>query len=351
MTEIDLQARFPDLRPTSTAPTLFSWFGCGLRLCGSRDRDEEIGAYLTNHCLCLLFVPVLLLRSYRVAPTPTGLVLLGLEPLSGTGKLWNLIALPVIVAAVCGFGWAQYTQSPEYRAAEALAEAERCVEQGELSEAAGLYGEIAVGRTSHKNGAIDGLAALLAGPIESADAAETAETFEAIVETTIGRRAVARRIGLLDRGLEVASSRAADHPRAALRVLDALEPLVSDPSVDDTTRASIGATRRRLLEGLVERHPEDAGLASQLAVVYEKADQPEKCEELLVPHRDRLGSGEGARVLGQIWIRAGKLQESLPLLEAYTSGVPCSEAMDSKRSVPDTLVRKARTGSRRKTSR
>ncbi len=69
--EIDLESKFPDLRPINSSPSLGTLNGCGLMLYGGRDHDVETGTYIKTHCFTLIFVPILALRSFRVADDRT----------------------------------------------------------------------------------------------------------------------------------------------------------------------------------------------------------------------------------------------------------------------------------------
>src|SRR5688500_16128436 len=81
---INLSERFPQLRPIESAPSLFTLNGVGFGIYGSRDHDPETNSYIKTHCLCVLFIPLLAFRAYRVmqAPQGQGWYFLGREPLS-----------------------------------------------------------------------------------------------------------------------------------------------------------------------------------------------------------------------------------------------------------------------------
>src|SRR5262249_47216856 len=56
------------------------------------------------------------------------------------------------------------------------------------------------------------------------------------------------------------------------------------------------------------------------AVIYEKDKRWADCTKLLTPHRAKLGTTEGARILGQSLARDGKLEEAHALLGPYVEG-------------------------------
>jgi hypothetical protein len=48
MSEIDLNRKFPDLRPIKSPPPMFRINGCGVALYGRRDADQETGTYVAT---------------------------------------------------------------------------------------------------------------------------------------------------------------------------------------------------------------------------------------------------------------------------------------------------------------
>ncbi len=115
------------------------------------------------------------------------------------------------------------------------------------------------------------------------------------------------------------------HPQAAPReVLDLLNQL---DELHEADRARVAATRRPLLEKLVAANPQDVELAVELALALEAEGQAgtknggedpgARIAKLLAPHREKLGTGEGARLLGQALASQGKFDESYALLGPY----------------------------------
>ena len=117
------------------------------------------------------------------------------------------------------------------------------------------------------------------------------------------------------------------HPQAARgEVFDLLDQLAELPGAD---RARIAAIRRPVLEKMVAADPGNVDAAVQLALVLEAEARPEggkgrsgddsgeRIVKLLAPHREKLGTGEGARLLGQALASLGKFDESYALLGPY----------------------------------
>jgi hypothetical protein len=101
-----LQARFPDLEP-GQPPSLFTINGVGFMMYGHRDYDEATGTYVTSACVTVLFVPIFIMSSYRVADAPAegwfstgGWHVLGRVPLSPLAKGYNWMMLVVILLAL-----------------------------------------------------------------------------------------------------------------------------------------------------------------------------------------------------------------------------------------------------------
>ena len=99
MDEFDLKARFPELEPIQSLPSFWHFMGCGMLLRGRRDFDEETQSYIQTHCLCILGIPILAYRAYRLADAPHGKYILGREPLSILARAFSTF---VLLAAAWG---------------------------------------------------------------------------------------------------------------------------------------------------------------------------------------------------------------------------------------------------------
>ena len=95
-----LRPLWPNLTPIERSPRLWSWKpGTGCTLLGRRGEDAETNTYVTSHVVTLVYVPVMILGSYRVRETPRGNVLfLGREPLSTRAWAWNAVVATVAFA-------------------------------------------------------------------------------------------------------------------------------------------------------------------------------------------------------------------------------------------------------------
>lgn len=312
MAEIDLQQRFPEMTPVRKAPTLSRINGIGMTMHGVRDADQETGTYVKTQCLTLLFLPLFMLKAYRVADAEGGgWYFLGRVPLSPLARGWNFaMAVLLISAGVIG-GWSAYTGSPEYRAAQKLAEADRLAEAGDLQAAAEHYRDLATGTTSQAQPALAGFTRLLETHARQADANAVADALVVAVKLQTGRHQLAVVPDLVGRGIALADHHKEADPQGALRILEAVAPLGEQ-------QEDLLARRRALLGPLVEAHPDDMELAVELALLAEQEGDFEQCLQLLSPHADQLGDSEGARLLGQVYAARGDYGHAYALLGPYT---------------------------------
>ena len=72
-----------------------------------------------------------------------------------------------------------------------------------------------------------------------------------------------------------------------------------------------------MLEKIVAGVPDEVDAAVRLSLAYEQAGMIEAIQPLLEKHQDQLGTGEGARMLGQIYAHSGRSDEAFPMLEGY----------------------------------
>jgi tetratricopeptide (TPR) repeat protein len=101
----------------------------------------------------------------------------------------------------------------------------------------------------------------------------------------------------------------AAEPRRALSALDAVRGL-AEPK-------DFAARRAAMVRDGAAKRPEDPDLASELAVLLEAEKDLAGCEKLLAPLAAKLGSREGARILGGIYSAAGKFGPARDLLMPY----------------------------------
>jgi hypothetical protein len=303
-----LRERFPEMQPVRKAPGLSTVNGIGLAVYGARDFDAETGTYVKTHVFCVLFIPIFALGAYRVADAHPGWYFLGRVPLSALAKLWNFLVLFLIVGGAGAGWWVHHTGTPEYQAGRKIAEADELAEEGKLAAAAERYRDVALGKTSHAAQARTKLSGMLDAKAAQVRAEEAAKAFAVAVDLHKSGRAIER---LYERGMAIAAQHADKDPRGALAVADAVAPLAPPDGKE------LVAFRLPLLERLAAQDPNDLGILSDLALMYEAKRDFARCEKLLAPHAAQLGDREGARILGQIYARQDKIQPAYDLLEPY----------------------------------
>ncbi len=96
-----LRMRFPTLEPIGQPPPLMQVNGIGVTVLGRRDVDAETATYVKTLAVTLLWIPVFMLRAYRVVDAPNGgWYFIGREPLSNLALAWNFLGLPAVAFAV-----------------------------------------------------------------------------------------------------------------------------------------------------------------------------------------------------------------------------------------------------------
>jgi tetratricopeptide (TPR) repeat protein len=311
MSEIDLKAKFPNLQPIKSPPTLFTFNGIGLTLYGRRDADAETGTHVGTWCLALLFVPVLFLRAFRVAPAANGgWYFIGREPLSRAASTWNRVLLTLVLATAAALSYQAYTSTPGYQAKRQMAQARKHVERGELASAGRVYRRLAETGAERSADATAALVALLGEPCQQAPLAEAAGVYEAAAHVA-RRRQNPTPSDVAARGTALAAARGDGDPAGGIAVLDAVRPLVLDTREIDERRLA-------LLRKRAEREPDNLDVVVPLAsLIAAQQDSLAEAKRLLLPVRERLGDGEGARVLGSILARDGDLDGAHALLWRY----------------------------------
>lgn len=303
----ELRRRFPDLTPITGPPSLASINGIGTQLNGRRDFDAETGTYVATQTFAVVFVPLIAVRAYRVADAPSGgWYFVGRVPLSRFARRWNVGLLLAILALVGGLFYRSHVHSPDYLAGVKIADAEAAAADGRFGKAAEAYRDVILGSTGRVAEAKQKFAALL--QLTDGTGTELAAAFRVAADLNRSARGVVP--DLYATGVGQAEARAATDPAVALAVLEAVAPLATNP-------AAPLAVRRTLLERLTAATPDDPDFASKLAVVYEATGDRAKCEALLTPHAARLGTRDGAAVLGRLYAGQGKFEEAARLLKPY----------------------------------
>ncbi|VTR92417.1 hypothetical protein : Uncharacterized protein OS=Cystobacter violaceus Cb vi76 GN=Q664_07235 PE=4 SV=1 [Gemmata massiliana] len=309
MRDDPLKERFPDLQPGKRPGSLSTVNGFGMGLVGRRDDDPETGTYVVTHVFRALFIPILAVGAYRVADAQGGgWYCLGKVPLSPFARVWNVVLALIVVGAIGDIWWNSHTHSPEYLAGQKLKQADEAAAAGHGGEAARLCREVMDSKTSKA----DEGRTKLAGFIENPPGAPTEAAPVYQIAADLQRENRCPVPDLFDKGTALATRHAADDPAAALALLEVIAAFAPDPAAELALRGD-------LLEKLLARHPDDPKIASRLATVYEEKGERQKCEKLLAPFENRLGTLDGAALLGRIHSAAGRFDKAHELLAPFVA--------------------------------
>ncbi|HOX07470.1 MAG TPA: hypothetical protein PK280_13790, partial [Planctomycetota bacterium] len=269
---------------------------------------------------------------------------LGKQPLSGFAKGWNMAVAALGLFLVMSIAWAVHTESLSYRMAARLRQAEKDEAAGQTAAAFRGYTEAADSGTDSAAAAGGALEALFTTKLATLPAKNAAELLRLGAERAASGRPQPSKKTVLDAARALAEARLAAEPRDALRILDSVGKLAGD-SKDHAAR------RAAALRAAAARHPDDPDLASELAVLLESEKDLAGCEKVLTPLADKLGTREGARILGTIHADAGRFDQARKLLTGYCEGrlktlhATVKEYNQAQQAVADGAIARLRAGS------
>ena len=316
--------KFPSLRAIQRPPTLAAVKGTGLALYGRRDVDSETGSCVKTLCLGLFSLPLLALGAYRVAESESTTRFIGKDRLSAFARGCNIGVLLLLLVLGGALTSHHYNSSPERRAQAAFGQAENALNAGDLAGAAAFF-----------------LLAAEQAPQAAEPRAYLKRTLElclahpATDQVEAGLKLIASLpiqinvpdpllTNLLDPGAWAVQRFSTNNPDAALRILNQLQALVGPAGA-----AALKPFEIEVLKPMVSAHPEDTNRVMALALAYDEAGRLSECVPLLAPSQDRLGSTEGARLLGRALLAQRKYDQAINLLDAYVrprlAGVPAVE--------------------------
>ncbi|MBI5394506.1 MAG: hypothetical protein HZA91_04335 [Verrucomicrobia bacterium] len=299
------------MRPIKKAPSLFTLNGFGFAMYGKRDFDAETGTYIKTRYLCALFIPIVSLGAYRVADAREGgWYFLGKESLSPFARAWNFGAAWMAAVLAVSLGWSAYVSSPEYQVKQHLQTAANYAKEGKPLQAAELYRELADG-SYYVGESREGLRSSLERCLQNDSAATVAGALRLLAGLPARLNQPAPPVpDAFKRGLSLVEKFRPSNSDGALEIVRALALL--DPK-NETTKPLLVA----LLKQIIAARPDDTGRAVELALVYESNRRMAESVSALLPHRAKLGLTEGARILGQQFLREGKHEDAYGLLYPY----------------------------------
>jgi hypothetical protein len=283
MSQFNLQDKFPSLEPIQSAPSLYTINGIGTSVYGRRDYDAETGTYVSTLCFCVLFVPLLALRAYRIADAGAGrYYFLGREPLSAFAKSWNKALVLVALIAAGWIGFQTWYFSEGAIAARKLREAERLTQAGRIGDAAAKYKELVLEEAPNQHVAELTLFEWLSKPPAKAGPKDRVEIWRTAVALGRAGRSTFREDMLATSAVELAGAIADDEPRGALALIEESSDFLADP------KARVQQTRP-ILERVQKKLPGDVTVAVQLAITYELEGDEAACEKYLRRWRTNWG--------------------------------------------------------------
>eukprot|EP00913_Durusdinium_trenchii_P023324 g21902.t1 len=290
---------------------------------GARDHDLETGTYIKTHCLTFLFIPILALRSYRVADAESGgWYFIGREPVSGFAWGWNILFAASVVLGVGGaiVGVAihemdRHANGPDMVAQRELEEANALAEKQEWVPAAQKYAKLIRDRSPVKSEAQVRLEDLYAAAEENANAVDFAQLMDLGTELNDEQIFIKN---LLKIGLRGVERFAESDPKQAYKILANVDRLLLDGMrVAPLDVKRLAKLRRKVLSRLVAADPGDMTIVGQYCELLEADGEFDTCRKLLERHAGALGTTEGARILGRIYSREGKSDKAHALLVPY----------------------------------
>ncbi|MDX2109679.1 MAG: hypothetical protein SFY80_05490 [Verrucomicrobiota bacterium] len=305
-----MQDLFPEMKPIKRVPSLGTLNGFGAGFYGRRNIDDITGTYVTTHCICAVFLPIIALGAYRVLDTgDRSYRIFGRVPLSRFAKGWNKTLLGLALSFALYIGLSAYTGSAEYRARQEMKTAAAQLEEGHVAKAAEAYRTIYNQYPEQREEAKAGLTAAL----EACLATNTTEN-EDVAFRVLKQLPVADRESLLPgafgKGLALVEKRKQSQPAAADKLLGLITPMA--PKGQDLL-----PLRKDILHQWMKAQPTLLPPALELALLAETEADLDTAGKLLEPYKDRLENGEGARILAQWYMQTDRNEDAYTLLFPY----------------------------------
>lgn len=265
-------------QPIKSAPTLYTLNGIGTTMYGRRDPQPD-GSYVATVFLCLVFIPLIPLSSYRVLPQGQGWLFYGKVPLSGFARAVKLAMLSFFLFGAAMIGVGSYLGSSSYRAREALAEAQQLEKSGKSEDATRAYGRLLtdfVGTEEYTEiaAAAEGLVRLRLPELPDPMTQTAAERAAALVQRleTLPAGCCVRAVGLLVTALQERAQKLAANPEAsALAVrLHELTLKIATGEQKERSQSALLKLRRANAERLAKDWPVNA--AHEYMAIGESAD-------------------------------------------------------------------------------
>ena len=301
----------PDLEPITSAPSLFTFYGCGVKLYGNRDFSPESNSSVKTQFLTLFYVPLIPLKSYRVIEDGQQYYYLGRVPVSKTARKGSIAALTVGALAVGGIGTQTYLSSEGHKFGKTLASAEQAVDEGRYAEAMGLYKTVYDTSDSYRFEARNEIQSIMKPDVlKKTSDAELAGVLEAY--NSFGVPPIAK----IPEGVYTL---AADRVKSEEGDKDARHKLLHAAQGFNSEGEDFSALDSALVKSIYAADPTNIQAATETAQPFFEVGDYAQVKQILGPVKDNLGDSEGARILGQTYVAEGLYTEAYPLLTGYIS--------------------------------
>lgn len=257
------------------------------------------------------------------------------EPTRARSLAPFLALLLVGVSALGGWLWLRHGKTPEQRARERLTEAERLVALGNFTFAAQRFRDLADEDTPHSAAALQAFRQLL-GRADTMPLETTLVLYRLAIDWQTRPELAA---DLPERGCKLLKQRADSDPVRATELYILLQGQTNSPELRLQLEDELGDHLRRW----TARDPNDLELAIHYAnyLGLPRRQDTVGIVKLLEPHQARLGTGDGARLLGQAYSRLGQTRQGIALLEPYCRQyVPTLLAIEAKLTPTYSAIRK-----------
>ena len=302
---------FDKMKPVNKPPSMHTVNGLGTTVYGRRAFDRETQTYVKTHVVCILFIPVLALGSYRVKDCETGgWYFLGKVPLSGLAKAYNYLVLAAFLGLSATVWWEAHTSSPEYIAEKEFAHALELQQQGKIQDAAKAYIKMVNEQSYNKEKAINALKPLCKNLMDKAVTSAEIQAATGIIHKV--NRVHKNTYPNLDetlknKAMEFGAKK--DHV-SALEVLKLYLPLKPD---DEKMTAMKVYLLRQILEKDIANHK----VAIELADSLDKEGKFDEAVKVLKGRDKYIVNTSAAAILGKFYYKNGDLPKALELLQPY----------------------------------
>lgn len=320
-----LSYKFPGLVPIKSAPSLGTLNSVGVSIYGKYDYDSETNTYRKNSAICILFIPIFFLASYRVADAPNGgWYFLGKEKLGKMAKNWNIILLLLITSGIGLVAYNEHISSPEYIMRQKLKEADATYQSGKIESALNKYLGIIDGGYGDATQTIAKVKNIYEKDLLKLDASSVVKAWQEAGNRTKTGKSFPAKSDIIKYSNQYFEHFQSNNVKTADIILDVLVAVIpDDPNFKKKSQSFKVAC--------FDKEPSHLPFAIAKAKELEAASEFDKCESVLAPLKKELKTTEGAKILGSIYFQKGLYSQSYEVLKPYfDSGLNKFHAAESQ---------------------